>query len=294
MDDQTAGYSEGTWTQWLLHDRFGGDPQVERQYRSVLGAVRDRILRRAGITNSSILMDVGCGDGLLGFGAFEKNAELAKVIFTDVSPELVEYCRKIATQKGVADRCEFVVSDVSTLAQIADESVDVIVSRAVLMYLTDRGRSFRAFYRVLKPGGRLSICEPVIRIGYEGQPDLLRGTNFDSVADLKAQIDSWYQREYPDDPTRDFDADNLMNLAEAAGFRNIQTWRGSYSFPTPARNWDAILKMPPFPGMSPLARLLDSFSAEDRERFERKIRPQVESGGVGQMRGAEAYLIARK
>jgi SAM-dependent methyltransferase len=294
MSNSLIGDRSDAWSQWLLRDRFGGDQQLEQRYRRGLQAIRDRILRRAQVEASSVVLDVGCGDGLLGFGALEKVGLQGKVIFTDSSSELVEHCRKAALREGVASRCEFVVSDAQTLKPIADNSIDVIVSRAVLMYLKDRESAFRAFYRVLKPGGRLSICEPVNRIGYQGQPDLLRGTNFEAVADLKKRIDAYYEDEYPDDPTRNFDADDLLNLAEAAEFRTLETWRWDYSIPTPARNWEAILKTPPFAGMSTLERVLETFSPEDRERFDRNVRPQVGCGGIGGMRAADAYLIARK
>ncbi|HKN00725.1 MAG TPA: hypothetical protein VJX23_09440 [Candidatus Binataceae bacterium] len=64
--------------------------------------------------------------------------------------------------------------------------------------------------------------------------------------------------------------------------------------PTPPRHWNAVLNTPPFAGLPPLGRVLETFSAEDQKRFEHHIRPQVEAGGVGRMRAGDAYLIARK
>ncbi|HKN00726.1 MAG TPA: methyltransferase domain-containing protein [Candidatus Binataceae bacterium] len=222
---KAVGGLKDAWSRWLLEERFGCDSDVEHSYRRGLGQIRDRILRRANIEPGSVVLDVGCGDGLLGFGALVKAGPNGKVIFSDESAELVEHCREVAGRDGVSDRCEFTVADVRTLEPIADNSVDVIVSRAVLMYLRDRDSAFKAFHRVLKPGGRVSICEPLQKIGHSGQPDLLRGSNFIAVADLQQRIDAHYVREYPDDPTRDFDADDLLNTAEAAGFLSVEVLR---------------------------------------------------------------------
>ncbi|MGO9449548.1 MAG: methyltransferase domain-containing protein [Candidatus Binataceae bacterium] len=285
---------KNAWARWLLQERFGSDPEVERFWLTGLARIRDRILRRANVEEGAVILDAGCGDGLLGFGALVKAGPNGKVIFSDESAELVEHCREVTGREGVSDRCEFVAADVRKLEPIAGNSIDIIVSRAVLMYLRDRESAFKAFHRVLKPGGRVSICEPLQRIGYTGQPDLLRGSDFSAVADLQQRIDAHYLREYPDDPTRDFDADDLLNMAEAAGFASVEVLREAYSMPTPPRHWNAVLKTPPFAGLSPLGRVLETFSATDQERFERHIRPQVEAGGVGRMRAADAYLIARK
>jgi hypothetical protein len=66
------------------------------------------------------------------------------------------------------------------------------------------------------------------------------------------------------------------------------------SYCSGSRSWEATLKTPPVAGMSPLVGLLESFSIRDTARFEQNIRPQVESGGMGRMRAAEAYVIGRK
>lgn len=44
------------------------------------------------------------------------------------------------------------------LSTIADA---VVTTRSVLIYVDDKAAAFRAFHRVLKAGGRLSIFEPI-------------------------------------------------------------------------------------------------------------------------------------
>ena len=55
----------------------------------------------------------------------------------------------------------FVRAAAEDLSTIADASADVVTTRSVLIYVDDKAAAFRAFHRVLKPGGRLSIFEPI-------------------------------------------------------------------------------------------------------------------------------------
>jgi tetratricopeptide (TPR) repeat protein len=45
-------------------------------------------------------------------------------------------------------------------------AVDVVTTRSVLIYLTDKAPAFSEFHRVLKAGGRLSIFEPINIFGF--------------------------------------------------------------------------------------------------------------------------------
>ena len=91
---------------------------------------RDRVLENASISSGQVVLDVGCGDGLIGFGALDRAGPHGRVIFSDVSSELVGGCRVTAQRRGVLDRCQFVVAPATDLGQIADRSVDVVTTRA--------------------------------------------------------------------------------------------------------------------------------------------------------------------
>jgi len=283
-----------SWARWLIKERFGGDETVARDWLAHLGQLRDRILRAARLKVGEVFLDVGCGDGLLGFGALPLVGSSGRVIFSDQSKELVEKCGEIAVSTGVANQCNFVECDARTLLPIADNSVDAIGTRSVLMYLPDRALAFRAFHRVLKPGGRISLLEPINAFGFAGYPDLDRGTDFSSVSDLRERIVLHYNQIFPDDPTRDFDATDLFDAAESAGFATVQVRAELSGMSAPPRTWDALVRTPPFAGLPPLAEVLATFSPEDRARYERNVRPLVEKGGSGRLRMAAAYVTAIK
>jgi arsenite methyltransferase len=57
------------WATWLLHERFGGDEAALERTLATLEPIRDRVLDGANLAADDVLLDVGTGDGLIGFAA---------------------------------------------------------------------------------------------------------------------------------------------------------------------------------------------------------------------------------
>ncbi len=153
------------WAEWLLDRRHGGDPDALRATLEHLGRVRDRVLDAAEIRPGEVVLDVGCGDGLIAFGALERVGADGHVVFSDISDDLLATCRERAADVGALDRCSFVRASAEALEGIADESVDVVTTRSVVIYLPfeAKQRALEAFWRVLRPGGRAVLWEPINR-----------------------------------------------------------------------------------------------------------------------------------
>ena len=126
--------------------------------------IRDKVLDHVGVTQRELLLDVGCGDGLIAFGALAMNPTI-RVIFSDISQDLLDHATSLAHQMSVADRCECLCASADDLSALGDRSVDGVTVRSVLIYVADKRRAFQEFARVLRPGGRLSIFEPINRFG---------------------------------------------------------------------------------------------------------------------------------
>jgi len=161
------------WAQWLFQRRHGGDPEMLQAMLSILSQIRDTVLQNARVTQGNILLDVGCGDGLIAFGALPLVGEQGKVLFCDISQNLLDHCHALAQQMEVIDRCQFLQASADNLQMIESNSVHAVTARSVLVYVQDKKQAFREFYRVLKPRGSLSIFEPIPRFTYPEPEQLL-------------------------------------------------------------------------------------------------------------------------
>jgi len=276
--------------------RSGGDPAArERLLTELLYPVRDTVLDKAKLQPGDTMLDVGTGDGLIAFGAVERLGPSGHVVFSDISQDLLDHCRAAAAAEGLLDRCRFVVASADSLDGIADASVDVVTTRSVLIYVKDKAAALRAFYRVLRPGGRISVFEPVNVLMRD--PDRLLGYDMTPVKPLAAKLEAFYESIQPPgaDPMLDFDERDLVRHAERAGFSDIglelRVTVKNGKRPVP---WDRALRMSGNPLVPPLGEVLDRvLSPQEIAEFTAHVKPLVESG-TGRERQALAYLAAAR
>jgi ubiquinone/menaquinone biosynthesis C-methylase UbiE len=285
------------WAAWILERRFGGNAeQAERALRE-LGQVRERVLEGAAIQEGDVVLDVGAGDGLIAFGALPLVGESGKVIFSDVSQDLLDVSRGLASELE-GNRCEFVLARAEDLAQVGDESVDVVTTRSVVIYVKEKQRAFDEFHRVLKPGGRLSIFEPVNSFSAPEPEGRFCGFDVGPVADLAEKVKSAEQRLADDATLVDFDERDLITFAERAGFRSVELiYEARVEHDARPRwladvGWDTFLRMAPNPLAPTFGELVDrALTPEEAERFIGHLKPLYEEGR-GTSRNAVAYLRA--
>lgn len=173
------------WHRWLLEVRFGGDAAYrEKDLTEFLYPVRDAVLDRARLGPGQTLLDVGAGDGLIAFGALERLGASGRVIFSDISQSLLDHCRAAASAEGLLERCRFVLAPADQLAAVADGSIDAVTTRSVLIYVKDKAQAMREFFRVLRPGGRASLFEPVNVLMSAAGPDQFHGYDVTPVKAL--------------------------------------------------------------------------------------------------------------
>jgi len=279
------------WADWLRTRRTGGDPEYERRMLEGLATVRDKVLDNAGLASGETVLDVGCGNGLIAFGALERGAN---VVFADISRALLDDCRQLAADAGIADRCRFVEATATELDEIEDESMDIVSTRSVLIYVEDKERAFAEFHRVLRPGGRISLFEPINRFGIAERRETW-GYDVDGVRELMAKLTQVYARRQPaDDPMLDFDERDLISLAEGTGFFPIHLDYRADIEPPEARDWDSFVHSSGNPKIPTLAEAMDeALTADERDRLVAALRSAVEEGR-GAWRMGHAYLWAVK
>ncbi len=293
------------WAQWLLHRRFGGDLHHGQAMLKELSVWRDRILDHATITEGETVLDVGCGDGLIAFGALDRVGEKGLVIFSDISQDLLDHSRSLAESLQVLDHCRFVRAKAEDLAAIASGSVDVVTTRSVLIYVQAKQQAFHEVYRVLKPGGRLSIFEPINRFCYPEPPHMFLGYDVTPIEEIAGKVRAVFEsiHESTSSPLLNFDERDLLTFAERAGFAEIHLeFQATIKQPklldshdeTCRPKWETLLKSSGNPLNPTLEEAMaQALSSQEAEQFTAYLRPMVGTM-QGHERQAVAYLWARK
>lgn len=279
------------WAEWLAERRFGGDPELRATVLAKLAETRDRVLDRVELLGGETLLDVGCGEGLIGFGALERGA--GTVIFSDISTDLLGFCREAAADLGVLDRCRFVEAAADDLASIEHESVDVVTTRSVLIYVREKAAAFAEFSRVLRPVGRISLWEPINRFGAEERRTRgFLGFPVQGLDEIRAKLLAVYEEIQPPetDPMLDFDERDLLRLAEDAGFFPIRLTLDARIETAARSSWDGFLDTAWNPNVPTLREAMeDALTPSECEQLTARLRPLVERG-EGEWRMAHAHL----
>jgi ubiquinone/menaquinone biosynthesis C-methylase UbiE len=288
------------WSRWLLETRFGGDEKIAELGLRLLRQLRDTLLEKAALKDGQVLLDVGAGDGLIAFGALEKLGPSGRVILADISRPLLDHAREAAEKMGVTDRCEFIEASAESLSAIASESIDVVTTRSVLIFVEDKLRALKEFYRVLKPGGRTALFETVNRREqwrpseiWTGVGGLYRAEEIEPIRDLATRLVSSLETT-PLETMTSAGHTEYLHMCEDAGFAATHMALSIVSAPHPPAKIESLLKVSPNPLWPAPSELMDKiFTAEERARFIEYMRPLVESG-KGIARFSSVFIWAFK
>jgi SAM-dependent methyltransferase len=118
-----------------------------------LGPATDLMLDAAGVTAGSRVLDVAAGAGGQSIAAAKRAGATGHVLATDISPAILEYAAKAATDAGLTNVDTLEVDGERLDVQ---ETFDAVISRVGLIYFPDQAAALGGMRSALRPGGRIS------------------------------------------------------------------------------------------------------------------------------------------
>ncbi len=103
--------------------------------------------------------DLGCGSGMMLCDTLAQTPRW-KGHGLDISEAAVNYARRLAEHKRVAERVEFHVGDIALLP-FESQSLDLVIASEVIEHMPEPEAVIAEIARVLRPGGQLILTMPL-------------------------------------------------------------------------------------------------------------------------------------
>jgi arsenite methyltransferase len=104
------------------------------------------------------VLDIGSGGGIDTILAARRVGPEGAAIGLDVVEQMLERARAHAAESGVEGWTEFISGEMEDIP-LPDGSVDVVISNGVLNLSARKSRALAEIFRVLGPGGRISLAD---------------------------------------------------------------------------------------------------------------------------------------
>lgn len=155
----------------------------------------------ASLKTGETVVDLGSGGGIDCFLAARQIGPTGLVIGVDMTPAMLEKANANKARMGVTN-VEFRKGQIEALP-VDSNTVDVVMSNCVINLSPDKASVFSEVFRVLKPGGRVSISDIV--------------TEGDFTPEMRADAEKWAECV-----TGAIDSAAYTGIMREAGFVDIQ------------------------------------------------------------------------
>ena len=167
------------------------------------------------------VLDLGSGGGIDVLLSARRVGPTGKAYGLDMTDDMLALARENQRQAG-ATNVEFLKGEIENIP-LPDNSVDVIISNCVINLSADKSRVLREAFRVLRPGGRFTVSDVVVR----GEvPDSVRASMLLWVGciagaleenDYRAKLQSAGFVDIDLEPTRTYDIEDARVFLTEAG-----------------------------------------------------------------------------
>jgi SAM-dependent methyltransferase len=239
-DEWTDDDTVAAWARW--------HPKITAQQVNM----RDVLLEHARLEPGLRVLELACGTGDPALEIARRVGPDGRVTATDLSPQMLDACRKNASAAGIANM-DFAAVDAENL-QFDRESFDRVTSRLGVMYFVDVQRALAEIKRVLVPNG-------IVALQAWGLPD-------ESPYFMNA-VGPFLRRLSPPPPPADAPTPlrfappgKLVGALTAAGFSDIREDRRTTVLPWPGPPnalWQHLYEI-----AVPLRPLFDGLSGDER------------------------------
>jgi len=292
------------WHRWITAERDGNDPEIARRHTAGILSICERIIDAAKIGPGMSVADLGAGDGIAGFHVLAQTDPSTSVTFIEPSPGLLARIESYASDLGVSARCRFINAPIESLSEIPDGSFDTVLMRAVMAYVPDKRAAFREIFRLLRPGGRLSMADPIFQDRALAVTQMARGLEHGLYGERTLEyqlLHRWLATQYPDtiddvlkNPMTNYNERHLVRMAAETGFVPVRGWAEIEVNKVDPIPWETFVHMAPFAGGGTLNDLFGPlFDRGEQLAFERLHRARIAERNRTEETVC-AYLIAER
>jgi len=153
----------------------------EMEFREWLSEHASEVLKNIGVKEGQTLMDYGCGPGIFVFPAGRIVGKTGKVYALDVRSRMLEQIKQKAEAEGLTNVATTLLEPAHPDINLKDNTLDVVLVYDVMHEIKDRISLLNELYRVMKPGGLLSIFP--MHMGTEKLLDLMKDSRQFSYKD---------------------------------------------------------------------------------------------------------------
>jgi arsenite methyltransferase len=131
-------------------ERRGADPNF--------ASFRESYLDAMDLPVSASVLDMGSGSGVVARSLASRPWFSGSILGIELDPELVRVATEQAAREGLSDRVRFEVGNAEKL-ELPDRSVDGVTAQTSISHVHDPMSAMREISRVMKPGGKLAVCD---------------------------------------------------------------------------------------------------------------------------------------